>query len=76
MRSVIDQLQDPIDPDFAHSVIVDTGTDQMAAGMMQDTLFDRLVAELVVYPGVGHTPRWQEPKRFADHIAGFLWRLP
>lgn len=26
-------------------------------------------ATLVVYPGAGHTPRWEEPQLFADDLA-------
>jgi pimeloyl-ACP methyl ester carboxylesterase len=29
---------------------------------------------LLVYPGVGHTPRWENPGRFADDIAAFVER--
>jgi non-heme chloroperoxidase len=32
-------------------------------------------AELVVYPGVGHTPRWEDPSRFASDVAAFVDRL-
>jgi pimeloyl-ACP methyl ester carboxylesterase len=32
-------------------------------------------AELVVYPGVGHTPRWENPTRFAEDIAAFVQRV-
>jgi non-heme chloroperoxidase len=28
-------------------------------------------AELLVYPGIGHTPRWEDPSRFADDLAAF-----
>ena len=30
--------------------------------------------ELVIYPGVGHTPRWEEPVRFAADVAAFVER--
>ena len=29
-------------------------------------------AELLVYHGVGHTPRWEEPARFARDVARFV----
>jgi pimeloyl-ACP methyl ester carboxylesterase len=32
-------------------------------------------AELVVYRGLGHTPRWEDPARFADDLAAFTARL-
>jgi non-heme chloroperoxidase len=33
-------------------------------------------AELVVYSGIGHTPRWEDPWRFAGEVAAFVKRLP
>ena len=32
-------------------------------------------AELVVYDGVGHSPHWEEPKRFATDLVAFLDRV-
>jgi len=32
-------------------------------------------AELVVYSGVGHTPRWQDSSRFAADVGAFIARL-
>ena len=29
-------------------------------------------AELLVYRGVGHTPRWENPSRFASDVAAFV----
>jgi pimeloyl-ACP methyl ester carboxylesterase len=29
-------------------------------------------AELLVYQGVGHTPRWEDPTRFASDVAAFV----
>jgi pimeloyl-ACP methyl ester carboxylesterase len=31
--------------------------------------------ELRVYPGVGHTPRWEQPERFAGDVAAFARRV-
>ena len=31
-------------------------------------------AELLVYHGVGHTPRWEDPSRFASDVAAFVAR--
>jgi non-heme chloroperoxidase len=128
VESVVSGLKDPIDPDFARSVVVDTSSDdieanvldklvaellkvpahvwrEMFAGLlqyddmaelgrinaptllvwgdadamvtcdMQDQLA-RLIpaAELLVYPGVGHTPRWEDPTRFASDVAAFAER--
>lgn len=42
---------------------------------MQDQLVARVPSgELVVYPGIGHTPRWEEPSRFAADVAAFVER--
>jgi pimeloyl-ACP methyl ester carboxylesterase len=42
---------------------------------MQDQLVNRIRgAELLVYPGVGHTPRWEEPARFAADVTSFVTR--
>jgi pimeloyl-ACP methyl ester carboxylesterase len=32
-------------------------------------------AHLVVYPGVGHTPRWEDPERFARDLVTFVRSL-
>jgi pimeloyl-ACP methyl ester carboxylesterase len=32
-------------------------------------------AALVVYPGLGHTPRWEDPDRFTDDLVGFVERV-
>jgi pimeloyl-ACP methyl ester carboxylesterase len=129
VTSVVAGLDDPIDPEFARSVIVDTSAedltpsivDEMAAELlkvparvwremfadlleyddleslaaidapvllvwgdgdglvgraMQEALLGRLRrAELVVYLGVGHTPRWEEPSRFAADVTQFVERV-
>ena len=31
-------------------------------------------AELLVYRGIGHTPRWEDPSRFASDVAAFVER--
>lgn len=50
--------------------------DAIVSREMQDLLTDRLPrAELIVYPGVGHTPRWEDPQRFSDDVATFVGRL-
>jgi non-heme chloroperoxidase len=42
---------------------------------MQATLAERIRnAELLVYTGVGHTPRWENPTRFAVDVAQFAER--
>jgi len=44
---------------------------------MQDQLASRIPnAKLLVYPGVGHTPRWDDPSRFSHGAAAFAKELP
>lgn len=49
--------------------------DPLVPRTMQDELV-RLVpdAELTTYEGVGHTPRWEQPERFARDLAAFASR--
>lgn len=51
--------------------------DELVPRAMQDTLVAAIPdAELTVYAGVGHTPRWEDPQRFADDLARFVDQLP
>ena len=46
--------------------------DALVSRTMQDELVRQIPrAELVVYPGVSHAPRWEDPSRFAHDVAGF-----
>jgi pimeloyl-ACP methyl ester carboxylesterase len=128
VRSVVDELDDPISADFARSFLADTSSSdlppEMASLLVQELLkvparvwhqmFEALLeyddteelaniavpallvwgdaddlvshemqavlrarlqaAEVEVYPGVGHTPRWEDPQRFADDVAAFVLR--
>jgi pimeloyl-ACP methyl ester carboxylesterase len=128
VNSIVMQLEDPIDPDFARSVVAGTSSEHVAPDLMdalvaevaqvparvwremfsqlldyddtaeltgiaapalltwgdrdtlvaremQEALVDRIPnAELVVYEGAGHTPRWEAPQRFADDVAAFSQR--
>jgi non-heme chloroperoxidase len=128
VESIVRGLKDPIDPDFARSVLVDTSSDGVATEVldqlvgellkvptrvwqemfasllqyddmaelaritaptlliwgdadelvgreMQEQLAGRMSrAHLVVYPGVGHTPRWENPSSFASDVAAFVER--
>ena len=121
--SVISGLEDPIDPEFARSLVIDTSSDKVSPEMVdqlaaeilkvparvwkemfasllhyddstelgritaptlllwgdadglvgrevQEQLVARMPsAELVVYPGVGHAPRWENPSRFAADVS-------
>ena len=42
---------------------------------MQALLAERIAgAELLVYHGVGHTPRWEDGRRFATDVGAFVER--
>jgi pimeloyl-ACP methyl ester carboxylesterase len=50
--------------------------DAVVSREMQDELADRIShAELIVYPGVGHTPRWDDSKRFSEDLGAFIERV-
>jgi pimeloyl-ACP methyl ester carboxylesterase len=50
--------------------------DQIVPRTMQDELLGLLArAELIVYSGAGHTPRWERPVRFAQDVTAFVSRL-
>lgn len=39
----------------------------------QEKLLEKINnSKLIVYPGVGHTPHWEEPKKVADDIVNFI----
>jgi pimeloyl-ACP methyl ester carboxylesterase len=47
--------------------------DDVVSREMQDQLARRLSrSELVVHPGGGHTPRWEDPARFAADVTAFV----
>ena len=128
VESFVSGLEDPIDPDFARDLVVDTSSgglepdllaqlarevlkvparvwremfaellqyddtaelagitapalliwgdaDGVVGREMQEQLAMRISrADLVVYTGVGHTPRWEDPSRFAADVAAFVER--
>jgi pimeloyl-ACP methyl ester carboxylesterase len=50
--------------------------DALVSLEMQEFLADRIPhAELIVYPAVGHTPRWSDSLRFSEDLAAFVERL-
>lgn len=56
----------------APTLLVWGDADQLVARDRQDDLAERIPgADLLVYPGVGHTPRWEDPSRFASDVAAF-----
>ena len=47
--------------------------DALVSREMQDQLVSCIPsAKLVVYSGVGHTPRWDDPSRFSNDVADFV----
>lgn len=57
----------------APTLLVWGSADPIVSREMQDELVERLRgAELRVYEGAGHTPRWEEPSRFAADVAAFV----
>ncbi len=59
----------------APALLVWGEADQLVTRDMQDRLAQSIPrAELIVYPGCGHTPRWDEPERFSDDAAAFVRR--
>lgn len=50
--------------------------DGLVTRAMQDALVERIRgAQLRIYEGVGHTPRWEDPTRYAADIADFATRI-
>ena len=46
--------------------------DAMVSRAMQDQLAGSIPdADILVYPGVGHTPRWDDPARFSNDLMTF-----
>ena len=59
----------------APTLLIWGDADSLVGREMQDVLAARIRgAELLVYPGVGHTPRWEDPRRFAGDLAAFVER--
>lgn len=49
--------------------------DQLVPRTMQDQMLHLLPrSELIVYPDVAHTPRWEQPERFAADLSSFAAR--
>jgi non-heme chloroperoxidase len=50
--------------------------DALVGRQMQEQLTELIAgAELLVYSGIGHTPRWEDSTRFASDVAAFIERL-
>jgi len=60
----------------APTLLIWGDADALVSREMQDVLEDRIPnAELIVYSAVGHTPRWEDPRRFSEDVATFVARL-
>lgn len=56
----------------APTLLVWGDADPLVARDRQEELAERIPgADLLVYPGVGHTPRWEDPARFASDVVAF-----
>jgi non-heme chloroperoxidase len=56
----------------APTLLVWGDADSLVSREMQDQLADSICdARLVVYPGAGHTPRWEDPARFSTELVAF-----
>lgn len=72
--SEYDDLAD-IERIVAPTLLVWGEADGLVDREMQTMLVERIRhAELLIYRGVGHTPRWENPTRFADDVATFVGR--
>lgn len=70
--SVYDDL-DELDRITAPTLLIWGDADPLVPREMQTALATRIpTAEMLVYSGVGHTPRWEDPARFADDVASFV----
>jgi len=77
-------LRSALDTDFSNELPKIGAPTQLIWGNL-DTLASRLEqtalltaihgSKLNVYGGAGHAPHWEEPARFANDVANFIWRL-
>ena len=59
----------------APALLIWGAADALVGRDTQDLLAERIPdTTTIVYSGVGHTPRWEDPTRFAAHIASFVER--
>jgi pimeloyl-ACP methyl ester carboxylesterase len=59
----------------ARTMLIWGDADGLVGLSMQEELAARIAgAELIVYPDIGHTPRWEDPSRFASDVAVFVER--
>jgi pimeloyl-ACP methyl ester carboxylesterase len=66
---------DELDRIEAPTLLLWGDADDLVSRAMQDELEARLAdATLVVYPGIGHSPHWEDPTRVAADVAAFVAR--
>jgi non-heme chloroperoxidase len=59
----------------ASTLLIWGDADTLITQDMQNQLADLIPdADLAVYPGVGHTPRWVDPVRFSGDVVRFAAR--
>ena len=60
----------------APALLIWGDADVLVGHDMQEMLAERIPdTTSIVYPGVGHTPRWEDPSRFAADVAAFIERV-
>ena len=60
----------------APTLMVWGDADELVSRGDQDALRDAIISSrLLVYAGIGHSPHWEQPKRFAADVASFLGEL-
>ncbi len=61
----------------ATTLLIWGDADALVSRSVQDILASRIpTAQLTVYTGAGHTPRWDDPQRFSEDVATFIEELP
>jgi len=59
----------------APTLLIWGDADGVVGREMQEVLQKQIArSELVTYPGAGHTPRWEDPSRFASDVTAFVRR--
>lgn len=57
----------------APTLLIWGNSDGLVEREMQQKLVEHIsCADLVIYPDVGHTPRWENPTRFASEVSDFV----
>jgi pimeloyl-ACP methyl ester carboxylesterase len=61
---------------MAPTLLIWGDQDGLVRREVQEELIERIPsAHLIVYEGIGHTPRWEDPSRFATDLTDFVDRL-